>query len=269
MINYFGAVIFGLVQGATEFLPVSSSGHLVILHKLFPGLVSNDLAFDTVLHLATLLALLFFFRHDVQKLFIAWLLSFRRGSDANGRLAWLIIIGIIPAALAGYFFADIIADVFRSVLWVATMLVLVGVLFIIFEKIYNTNSKELDSLDKKKAFFVGLAQVLAFIPGTSRSGITIIAGLASGLKREAAVKFSFLMSAPLIAAAGLSQIKSLYINQFSQEEIIILAIAFLSAAISGYLAIKFFLHYASKHSLNLFAYYRFILAAIILAYFFF
>jgi len=269
MINYFGAVVFGLVQGATEFLPVSSSGHLVILHKLFPKLVSNDLAFDTVLHLATLLALLWFFRSDVKNLFFSWLASFDRKSDANGRLAWLIIIGIIPAAAIGYFFADTIEIIFHSTTWVVVMLVVVGLLFIIFEKLYGNNDKMLDSLGWKNSLAIGLAQVIAFIPGTSRSGITIIAGLANGLKREAAVKFSFLMSMPLIAAAGLSQLGSLFGSQFSGDDIAVLAIAFISASISGYFAIKYFLNYAAKHTLNIFAYYRFILAGVIMLYFFF
>ena len=149
------------------------------------------------------------------------------------------------------------------------MLVIVGILFIVFEKLYANNKNELYNLNKKNALIIGLAQVLAFIPGTSRSGITIIAGLANGLKREAAVKFSFLMSMPLIAAAGLSQLNSLFSNQFSSSDITVLTIAFVSAVISGYYAIKYFLRYASNHSLNIFAYYRFILAGAILFYFFF
>ena len=269
MINYFSAIIFGLVQGVTEFLPVSSSGHLVILHKMFPKFISNDLAFDTVLHLATLLALLWFFRTEVKDLIFSWLASFRQKGDANSRLAWLIIVGIIPALIIGYFFSDAIESIFHSTAWVVVMLVVVGLLFIIFEKLYGSNEKMLDSLDWKKALAIGSAQVISFIPGTSRSGITIIAGLANGLKREAAVKYSFLMSMPLIAAAGLSQLGSLFSGQFSGNDIAVLIVAFISASISGYFAIKYFLRYASKHSLNIFAYYRFILAGVIMLYFFF
>lgn len=269
MINYLSAIFLGLVQGATEFLPVSSSGHLLVLHKFFPQLASNDLAFDTVLHLATLLALLWFFRQEVIDLVIAWLRSFKGKKDTNSRLAWITIIGIIPALVVGYFFADIIDNVFRSTVWVIIMLILVGLFFIWFEKIYGNNKKELNSLNWGNAVVIGLAQILAFIPGTSRSGITIIAGLANGLKRESAVKFSFLMSMPLIAAAGLSQISSLFSGQFAAQEAATLIIAFIAATISGYFTIKYFLLYAANHSLNIFAYYRFILAAIMTVYFLF
>ena len=134
------------------------------------------------------------------------------------------------------------------------MLILVGLFFIWFEKIYGNNKKELNSLNWGNAVVIGLAQILAFIPGTSRSGITIIAGLANGLKRESAVKFSFLMSMPLIAAAGLSQISSLFSGQFAAQEAATLIIAFIAATISGYFTIKYFLLYAANHSLNIFAY---------------
>lgn len=269
MVNYLSAFIFGIIQGATEFLPVSSSGHLVILHKMFPDMVSDDLAFDTILHLATLVALLWFFRSEVFKMLIAWFKSLGGKHDNDSRLAWLILIGILPALLVGYYFADVIEDIFHSIYWVTAMLIIVGILFIVFEKIYNRNNYSLDQLTWKNALAVGLAQVLAFIPGTSRSGITIIAGLANGLKREAAVKYSFLMSIPLVAAAGLSQIDVLLRGGFNKDDATIYVISFISAVVSGYLSVKYFLRFSEKYSLNIFAYYRFILAAIILAYFYF
>lgn len=267
MINYFNAIIFGLVQGATEFLPVSSSGHLVVLHKLFPNLISDELAFDVLLHLATLLALLWFFRQEVIDLIVAWCRSIAGKHDETSRLAWLIIIGIIPAAVIGYFFGDTIETVFHSTAWVAIMLVLVGILFIVFEKLFGKNINSLNQLNWQKALAIGCAQVLSFIPGTSRSGITIIAGLGIGLKRESAVKFSFLMSMPLIAAAAASQISSLWQTNFSTNDIAIYVIAFVAAVISGYLAIKYFLKFSANNSLNVFAYYRFILALLIVLFF--
>jgi undecaprenyl-diphosphatase len=264
MFNYFSALIFGLVQGATEFLPVSSSGHLVILHQFFPHLVANDLAFDTILHLATLLAVLWYFRTEVINLIISWLKSLVGKRDADSKLAWLIILGIIPAGVMGWLFSNSIEAYFRSPIWVAAMLIIVGIAFIVFEKRYGQNQEILSQLNWKNALTIGVAQVLALIPGTSRSGITIIAGMGTGLKREEAVKFSFLLSMPLIAAAALSQAKTLLHVSFSIDEKIIYTIAFLAALVSGYLAVKYFIKYAANHTLNIFAYYRFVLAGTIL-----
>jgi undecaprenyl-diphosphatase len=269
MINYLSAIIFGIVQGATEFLPVSSSGHLVILHKLFPNFVVNDLAFDAILHLATLVALIWYFRREVINLIMAWLKSFRGERNNEGKVAWLIILGIMPALMIGYLFSNKIETYFHSIIWTAIMLVVVGILFIIFEKFYGRSQGAIENLTWRKVLAIGVAQTLSLIPGTSRSGITIIAGLASGLKREAAVKFSFLMSMPLIAAAGLSQLGSLAHLNLNQNDMVIYAVSFLTAIISGYLAIKYFLRWAVNYPLNVFAYYRFILAAIIILYFFF
>lgn len=264
MINYLGAIIFGLVQGATEFLPISSSGHLILLHKIFPNVVMNELAFDTILHLATLFALIWFFKQDIYLLFKSWIKSLRGKSDNNSKIAWSIIIGILPALIVGYFFSNKIEEIFRSAVWVAIMLISVGLLFILFEKKYGRNIGNLSQMNFKKSFFIGIAQVLAFIPGTSRSGITIIAGLAAGLKREEAARFSFLLSAPLIAAAGLSQVNSLINNSFGSKELTIYILAFFSAVFSGYLSIKYFLFFTQKYSLNAFAYYRIALAILII-----
>ena len=269
MINYLSAIVFGIVQGATEFLPVSSSGHLVILHKLFPNFAVNELAFDALLHLATLAALVWYFRKDIISLSIAWLKSLRGERKREGKVAWLIILGIMPAGMVGYLFANKIEAYFHSVVWTAIMLIIVGIFFIVFEKIYGRSQGIIEDLTWRKVLAIGAAQVLSLIPGTSRSGITIIAGLASGLKREAAVKFSFLMSMPLVAAAGFSQLGSLAQVNLNQNDMVLYAISFLAAAISGYLAIKYFLRWAADYSLNIFAYYRFILAAIIIFYFFF
>lgn len=274
MIVYLNAIIFGVVQGITEFLPVSSSGHLVILHKFISLPVKNDLAFDVVLHFATLLAVVWFFRADIAKLFIGFFQSFKRFSkrgsvssaDADslyGKLSWFLLLATVPAALAGVFLEDLIEYVFRSPVVVAVMLVAVGALFIIFEKISRKTDKLAD-LNWKTSLFIGLAQALALIPGTSRSGITIIAGLGAGLKREAAIRFSFLLSIPVIFGASVMKIPPMFNTRIADNEISVLAIAFIASFITGLLAIKYFLRFARSHSLNVFAYYRFALAVLII-----
>lgn len=263
MLNYINAIIFGIVQGATEFLPVSSSGHLVIMHRFFNLPVSNELAFDVMLHLATLLAVVLFFRKDLWQLLVSWLRSLVGGGDEYSRIAWLIILATIPAALAGFLWGDTIELVLRSPWVVVFMLIFVGFLFIVLEKI-SPKTEEITSLNWKKTLIIGVAQAIALIPGTSRSGITIIAGLGAGLKREQAIKFSFLLSVPVIIGAVLAKVPETLEISFSGNEAIILLISFVSAFVAGILAIKYFLALARKYSLNVFAYYRFVLAGILL-----
>ena len=265
--DYIYSAIFGIIQGITEFLPISSSGHLVILHKFITLPIRNELAFDVVLHLATLLAVLWFFRQEVKQLLKSWIRSFSGYNDQFSKISWLIILGTMPAALAGWLFDDFIEVVFRSPLIVAVMLALIGILFIVFEKI-SRFTKDLEKLTWRQVLLIGLAQAVALIPGTSRSGITIIAGLGAGLKRDAAVRFSFLLSIPVIAGAAIKKIPPAFNLNQSGEELAILIIAFIFSYLSGYLSIKYFLQFAKRHSLNIFAVYRFILAAVILFCFF-
>lgn len=265
--NYLLAAIFGIVQGLTEFLPISSSGHLEILHEFFVLPIINDLAFDVVLHLATVLAVIWFFRKEIVLLVRSWLKSFRGTKDEYSRISWLIILGTIPAALAGYFFDDLIETSLRSPGIIAAMLILGGVLFIIFEKI-SKFEKDLKDLNWKNSLVIGLAQAIALIPGTSRSGITIIAGLSTGLKREAALRFSFLLSIPIILGAVCKKTPQIISDNLSVDDYLVLVIAFVFSYITGFLAIKYFLLFSRKHSLNVFAVYRFVLAAILLFYFF-
>jgi len=265
--NYINAIIFGIVQGVTEFLPVSSSGHLVILHKYISLPIGNELIFDVALHLSTILAVILFFRKDVAKLFVSWIRSLAGKHDEYSKLAWLIILGTIPAGLAGYMFDDLIEQEFRSVVIVAAMLVLVGLFFIYVEKIAK-KSKELNNLGLKDALIIGFAQAGALIPGTSRSGITVLAGLWLGFKRHEALRFSFLLSIPVILGAFATKIPQVIAVNLSEVNISLLSLAFASSFISAILAIKYFLQFARKHSLNVFAYYRFILAILVLALYF-
>jgi len=263
MINYLNAIIFGIVQGITEFVPISSSGHLEILHHFIKLPIENDLAFDVVLHFATFLAVVWFFRKDICRLLQSWLKSFAGQADQFSRLSWLIILATVPAGLAGFYFDDFIESTLHSTEIVITMLIIVGILFIIIEKV-SQKTQELKNLNWSKALLIGLAQALALIPGTSRSGITIIAGLAVGLKRQLAVRFSFLLSVPIILAASIKKVPQVVGTNLAIDELIILIIAFITSFVSGFFAIKFLLNFTREHSLNIFAYYRFILAAVII-----
>lgn len=262
----FYSIFFGVVQGLTEFLPISSSGHLVILHEFLKFNISDSLAFDVALHFGTLFALLFFFWPDVVKYFKAFLKSFSNWNlkgDTNQRISWLILLSTVPAAIAGFLLENAVETVFRSVNIVAAALVIGAVLFFIFEKV-GKKIKELDKLNWKGAVLIGLAQVLALIPGVSRSGITIIAGLSINLKRQEAARFSFLMAIPIILGAGLKKFYDLANQGFNGMEWNIYLFGFLASLISGYFCVKYFLRYLKDHSLNIFGIYRILLAIIII-----
>ncbi len=265
--SYIYSAIFGFVQGITEFLPISSSGHLVILHEFISLPIKNEIIFDVIMHLATLFAVLWFFRQEIGQLLKSWFLSLGGQKDDLSRIGWLIILGTIPAALAGWLFGDFIEVAFRSPLIVAIMLAIIGAFFIVFEKI-SSFQNDLEKLNWRQTLLIGLAQAVAFIPGTSRSGVTIIAGLGVGLKREVAVKFSFLLSIPIIAGAVIKKIPQALILGINGGELMILSIGFIFSFLTGFLAIKYFLRFSKNNSLHIFAYYRFILAAILLFYFF-
>ncbi|NTW22234.1 undecaprenyl-diphosphatase UppP [Candidatus Falkowbacteria bacterium] len=266
--EYISAIIFGVVQGVTEFLPVSSSGHLLVLHRLLALPIKDEVAFDVSLHLATFVAVLWFFRKDVVSLALRWLRSFRYLPGSLTDLSWLIIFATIPAGLAGLLWEDTIETVLRSPLLVAFMLVLVGILFIVVERV-GKQSQELSQLTLRQAMIIGLSQALALIPGTSRSGITTISGMGLNLKRTAAIRFSFLLSLPIIAGAALKKVPYLFESGLEPREWTVVGLAFVAAVISGWLAIAMLLHFTQKHSLRAFAYYRFVLAFIIIFLMFF
>lgn len=256
---YLKSVIFGVVQGVTEFLPVSSSGHLAILHKFLSLPIDNELAFDVSLHFATLLAVLIYFKDDILFMIRSFFRSFTGKHDEFSRLSWFIILGTIPAAFSGWFFSDFIEEKFRGILTIAIMLILVGILFIWGEK-FSKKIKDYKKLTLGKALFIGLAQALALIPGTSRSGITIITGLFVGLQRARAVRFSFLLSIPIIFGAFLKKIPHLGGLDIEGQEMILLILAGVSAFVSAFYTIKYFIKFTRDKGLEIFAYYRFILA---------
>lgn len=269
MFDLFKAIIFGATQGITEFLPISSSGHLLVLHNFFDLPIKNELAFDVALHFSSLLAVILFFRKDISKLFFAFINGlFGKTSDLS-KVSWMIIVGTIPAALAGLFLEDIIEDKLRLIIVVAFMLFAVAILFILVEKFNSNKSTESYSkLSFKNAMKIGLAQTLALIPGTSRSGITIITGMSLGLKREEAIKFSFLLSIPIILGASATKIPEFLGSLHSGSENLLLILAFLSCFISAFLTIKIFLKFAKNNTLIPFAYYRIILSVILIIFWF-
>jgi len=262
MPDWLAAIIFGFVQGVAEFLPISSSGHLVLLHYFFPLPVANDLAFDAVLHLAALCALVWYFFSDWKNLFFAWLKSWSGQHSDSSRLAWIIILATFPAALAGYWLEAYFEQI-RQPAVVAFSLAAVGGLLIVVEKI-RPGGREINATRWSDGLYIGLAQAIALIPGVSRSGITMVAGLSRGLSRIAAVRFSFLLAAPIIAGAGLKALKGLILFPSGRAEFFLLAVAFFTAWLSSFFAIKFLLYYVRQSTLIPFAVYRLCLALLIL-----
>jgi undecaprenyl-diphosphatase len=261
------AVFLGIVQGLTEFLPVSSSGHL-LLGQYFLGLDQDrfGLSFDVALHLGTLVAVVAFFWRDLVRMALAFLRSLRRRdfSDPDQKLAYLILASTIPAALIGYLLEDLFETAVRSPWVVVFNLVLVGVLFIVGEAV-GRKRREASKLTFLEALGIGLAQAAALVPGVSRSGATITLGLFFGLRREEAARFSFLMSAPIIAGAGTLQLGEVVSKGMGAYDTLLFVVGFVSSAVVGYLAIRFFLRFVVNHSLRAFAYYRFGVAALAVA----
>ena len=266
MLEFLEAILLGVVQGLTEFLPVSSSGHL-LLGQHFLGLDQErfGLPFDVALHLGTLVAVVSYFWRDLLRLAGAFVRSLAPGgrnlADPDQRLAYLILASTIPAALIGYSLEGFFEEEVRSPWVVVFNLVAVGVLFIVAEAV-GARTRRADKLRFPEAVGIGLAQAAALVPGVSRSGATITLGLFLGLRREEAARFSFLMSVPIIAGAGSLQLAEVVSQGMDGSQGLMFAAGFVSSAVVGYLAIRFFLRFVVHHSLRAFAYYRFGLAAV-------
>jgi undecaprenyl-diphosphatase len=263
------ALVMGIVQGLTEFLPVSSSGHLVVVPFLFgwndPFL--NSLAFSVMLHLGTLVALLVYFRDDWVRLIPAGLAAVRDRSfrsDPDRRLAGLLVASTIPAAIVGVVFNDLIEGQFRHVGLVAVMLVVGGAILFVADRV-GRRSRAIADITFPVAIGIGAAQALALIPGISRSGISISAGRLVGLDREAAARFAFLMATPITAGAGLFEARKLLIGEAGvQIALEPMLVGMVAALLSGLAAIHFMLRYLRTRSLDVFVWYRLVLAAVVL-----
>jgi undecaprenyl-diphosphatase len=262
------ALIMGLVQGLTEFLPVSSSGHLILVPWLFgwKDPFIDSLAFSVTLHMGTLLALLVFFWRDWLRLIPAGLASIRDRSlrgDADRKMAWLIVVATIPAVVVGPLLNDTIESWVREPARVALMLCIGAAILWLADR-WGSMTREMDSLTFPGALGIGLAQALALVPGISRSGISISAGLFAGLNREAAARFSFLMATPVVAGAGLWEARKLLSNEAGvTPEAHLMVVGFVAAAVSGLLAIRFMLEFLKRQPLTGFVIYRVVLAVLV------
>jgi len=259
------ALVMGVVQGLTEFLPVSSSGHLIIVPYLFGWTdpFINSLAFTVMLHIGTLVALLAYFRSDWLRLIPAGLATIRDRSfrgDPDRRLAWLLVAATIPAAIVGFFLKDGVEENIRQVGLVALMLVIGGAILWLAER-NGSQARPIGALTFPIAFGIGVAQTIALIPGISRSGISISAGLFAGLERPSAARFSFLMSTPITAlAAGYETLKLASGEGSLNVEFGPLAIGMIASLVAGFLAIAVLLRFLRSNSTDVFVIYRIALA---------
>lgn len=253
------AGILGLIQGLTEFIPISSSGHLVLAHSAL-GVSETGLTFDVALHLGTLIALILFFWKD--------LLELARGlftKTEKSRLAWLLVVATVPAVIVGVLLESAAESAFRSPLLVAINLAAFGLVMLAAENyaLRIQHKTKLEKIHRNQALTMGFAQALAVVPGVSRSGSTITAGLFTGMDRVAATRFSFLLGVPIIAgAAAKVLLGGAALSQIGSEPGVFI-VGILTAFLAGLWAIKFLLNYLAKHSLAVFAYYRLGLAAVV------
>jgi undecaprenyl-diphosphatase len=268
----FQAIVIGIVQGLTEFLPISSSGHLIVVPYLmgWDDPFINSLAFSVILHLGTLIALLASFWRDWVRLVPAGLAAIRDRSfrgDPDRRLAWLIAITMPPAVLVGILLNDLIETTFRQPGLVAAMLVVGAAIMWLADRL-GRKVLPMERLSFAGAFGVGCAQALALVPGISRSGVSISAGLAFGLTREAAARFSFLMATPVIAGAGAWETRKLLAGEAGVTvEWAVLIAGFLASVVAGLVAIELLLRYLRTHPLTIFIAYRLVMAAVVIVVF--
>lgn len=258
----FEAIILGIVQGITEFLPISSSAHLILIPWIFgwQGTLIDSLNFDVALHAGTLLSIVAYFWRDWLDLLKKFFTGFRDGTwkTGEGRLVWFIVLATIPAGVLGMKFEHVVEESFRNPLLVAAALVVISLVMWGADR-YSEKTANLKQMSFGHSLFIGFAQALALVPGVSRSGITIIAGLLKGYTRECAARFSFLLSTPVIAGAAILKLRKLHL---AEGEALPFALGAAFSAVVGYLCIKFLLQYLNRHSLNLFVWYRLGLAAV-------
>jgi undecaprenyl-diphosphatase len=259
-VNWFEAAFLGLIQGLTEFLPISSSAHLRIVGELLPNAQDPGAAFTAITQLGTETAVIVFFWRDIVRIIGAWckaLVGKIPHSDPDAKMGWLIIIGSIPIAVLGLLLEDYIDTNFRSLWIVATTLVVFGLILAIADH-YGKQQRTLDKLTVKHGIFYGLAQAMALIPGVSRSGGTITAGLLMGYTREAAARYSFLLAIPAVYASGLYKL----VKSFDEPGVYTLAqtgVATAVAFVVGFLIVGWFLKFVSNHSYSFFVWYRILL----------
>jgi len=261
--TWFEAIMLALVQGLTEFLPISSSAHLILPSQVL-GWSDQGLAFDVAVHVGTLMAIVIYFRREVSDLSQAWLKSVTgREQTQNGRLAWLIVLSTIPAGLAGILFNDYISENLRSTAVIASTTIIFGLVLFLADR-RGSRLLNIENMNVKSAMIIGLSQAIALIPGTSRSGITMTAALLLGYSRDAAARYSFLLSIPLIAAAGLLKAKEL-VETGSENDWFLVMLGTGVAFVSAYACIHWFLALLEKIGFTPFVIYRLLLGIVLLA----
>jgi len=256
------AVLLGIVQGVTEFLPVSSSAHLILAREFFGWDAGRfGLPFDVACHVGTLVAVLVFFRQDISELILGAPHALRREPGPVGRRVRLIAAGTVPIVVVGLLFADDIETYLRGPLVAAAGLVLGAILLLVVERI-GPRTKGEEALTMPGAIAIGIGQASALMPGMSRSGTTIAVGMGLGLRREAAARFTFLMSAPAVAAAAVKESLELRGMQVDPSMWGLMAIGLVTSGAVGYLTVKYFLRFLAANRLDVFAWYRLALAAV-------
>jgi undecaprenyl-diphosphatase len=257
------AIVLGIVQGLTEFLPISSSGHLRIVPALL-GWPDPGAGFTAVIQLGTMAAVLIYFRADLWRIAAAWLRELRvpiRRASQEAKLGWFIVLGTIPISIFGFVFSDQIESGARSLYLIGSALILFSFVMLLAERA-GTQRRDLTEMNGRDGLFVGMAQALALIPGVSRSGATISAGLLRGFDRVAAARYSFLLSVPAVVLSGLFELRD--IGEDGGASIGATGIATLVAFASGYAAIAWLLRYLSTHTLGVFIVYRLALGVLVL-----
>lgn len=262
----FEIIILAIIQGITEFLPISSSAHLILPAELLGW--QNGLAFDVAVHVGSLLAVMIYFREDIVRMLVAWFSNgFTRQQTQDSRLAWWVILATLPIVLVGYLGKELLEVYARNITFIAVSTIVFGLLLWYADK-RATLHKDVGQITWKSALAIGLAQILALIPGTSRSGITITAGLMLGLNREAAARFSFLLSIPTIMGSGVLVTKDL-VEAEQAVNWTAMALGAGLSFVSAYTCIYLFLAWISRLGMTPFVIYRLVLGFALLGYVFF
>jgi undecaprenyl-diphosphatase len=263
--SYAEAIVLGIAQGLTEFLPISSTAHLRIV-PAFVGWPDPGAAFTAVVQLGTLAAVLIYFRRDLARIVVAWLAGLRsaeRRRDFDSRMGWYLIIATVPIVIFGAAFSDSIEKGARNLYLIGSTLIALGLVLLIADRI-GSKRRPFESIRPKDGVIVGLAQALALIPGVSRSGATISAGLFRGLDRQAAARFAFLLSIPAVLLSGLYELRHFLEGGHRAIGTPQLIVASGLAFVVGYISIAFLLRYLARHSLLPFVIYRVVLGAVVL-----
>jgi undecaprenyl-diphosphatase len=262
-VGYLEAAVLGVVQGLTEFIPVSSTAHLRIV-PAFVGWADPGAAFTAVVQLGTLVAVLLYFRRDLIRIVVAWVAGLRSPArrDFDYRMGWYLIVATIPIVIFGAAFSHQIEKGARNLYLIAVALIILGVVLLIADRI-GSKRREFESIKPRDGAFVGLAQALALVPGVSRSGATISAGLFRGLNRQAAARFAFLLSIPAVALSGLYELRHVIHggHHLGTGQLVLSTIL---AFVVGYASIAFLLRFLARHTLIPFVVYRVALGAVVL-----